>query len=98
MGDPALHLWTERPKDFFVQGLPSQILFGTNHLDLTITNTFGELVEDAKVTLLLGDDVVFESEYTNDLGEVSFNWDNQSSGDMFVTITKKNFIPSRIIQ
>ena len=93
MGDPALHLWTERPKDFFIQGLPSQILFGTNHLDLTITNTFGELVEDAKVTLLLGDDVVFESEYTNNLGEVSFNWDNLVEGDLYVTVTKRNYRP-----
>ena len=33
MGDPALHLWTDTPKGFFhVQGIPSQIPLGSNHL------------------------------------------------------------------
>jgi len=93
MGDPALHLWTATPKDFSIQGLPSEILFGTNHLDLIITNSHGMLVEDARVTLLLGNDIVFESEYTNHLGEVSFNWDNLEEGDLYVTVTKRNYRP-----
>ena len=93
MGDPALHLWTNTPKDFSIEGLPSDIFIGSNHLDLVISDTHGNLVEDARVTLLLGDDIIFESEYTNSSGEVSFNWDNIESGNLYVTVTKRNYRP-----
>ena len=94
MGDPALHLWTATPKDFIIEGLPNQLQLGTNHIDLTIYNNDGEFVEDARVTLLMGDDVIFESEYTDSSGNVSFNWDNtDQSGFVYVTVTKRNYRP-----
>ena len=93
MGDPALHLWTDTPKDFVIDGLPSEIALGTNYLDLVIRNSHGLVVEDARVTLLLGDDLIFESKYTNPTGQVSFNWDNISPGELYVTVTKRNYRP-----
>tara|TARA_B100000674_G_scaffold469223_1_gene455838 strand:+ start:726 stop:4238 length:3513 start_codon:yes stop_codon:yes gene_type:complete len=94
MGDPALHLWTDTPKDFVVEGLLPQIQLGTNHLNLTISNTEGDLVEDARVTLLMGDDVIFESNYTDNNGNVSFNWGNDTqTGTLYVTVTKQNYRP-----
>ena len=97
MGDPALHLWTDTPQDFNIS-LPSQISLGTNYLDLVVTNSNGDFVENARVTLLLindngEEDIIFESSYTNEQGQVMFNWANISSGEMYVTITKRNFRP-----
>mgnify|MGYP006154562231 CR=1 FL=1 len=94
MGDPALHLWTDTPQDFIVDGLSSQLQIGTNHMNLTISNTHGELVENARVTLLMGDDVIFESNYTDSSGNVSFNWNNtDETGILYVTVTKRNYRP-----
>ena len=94
MGDPALHLWTDTPKDFIVEGLPTQIQLGSNHLNLTVSNLEGELVENARVTLLMGDDIIFESNYTDENGNVSFDWDNNNQiGTLYVTTTKQNYRP-----
>jgi len=94
MGDPALHLWTDKPKDFVVDGLSSELQLGTNYMNLTISNSDGELVENARVTLLMGDDVVFESNYTDSNGNVSFDWNNlYEAGIMYVTVTKQNYRP-----
>ena len=54
IGDPALHLWTDQPKDFFIEH-PSTISLGTNFLDLTILDSDGYPVKDARVTLLMKD-------------------------------------------
>ena len=94
MGDPALHLWTDTPKDFIVEGLPSQIQLGSNHLNLTVSNLEGELVEGARVTLLMGNDIIFESNYTDGNGNVSFDWgNNNQTGTLYVTVTKQNYRP-----
>ena len=94
MGDPALHLWTDTPKDFVIEGLGQQLQLGTNYLDLKITDSHGGLVDNARVTLLMGDDVIFESNYTNSQGEVSFNWENtDQAGTLYVTVTKRNYRP-----
>ncbi len=93
MGDPALHLWTDTPKDFAID-LPSEIPLGSNHLDLIVRDTNDNVVEDARVTLLLGDDVIFKTGYTDSNGFISFNWENYSVGELYVTVTKKNYRPS----
>mgnify|MGYP001157170190 CR=1 FL=1 len=96
MGDPALHLWTDTPKDFDVE-LPNSIPLGTNHFNMYVKDTEGNFVNDARVTLYKEDNLITETGLTDESGYISFTWDNQSSGDMFVTITKKNFIPSENI-
>ena len=93
MGDPALHLWTDTPKDFTID-LPSEMPLGSNHLDLIVRDTNDNVVEDARVTLLLGDDLIFKTGYTDSNGFISFNWENYSVGELYVTVTKKNYRPS----
>ena len=94
MGDPALHLWTDTPKDFVIDGLSNEMYLGANYMNLTISNTHGELVENARVTLLMGNDVIFESNYTDSNGNVSFDWnDIDETGIMYVTVTKQNYRP-----
>ena len=92
MGDPALHLWTDTPKDFMID-IPLEIQLGTNHLDLIVKDSEEHIVENARVTLLLGDDIIFKTGHTNSEGFISFNWDNYSVGELYVTVTKKNYRP-----
>ena len=54
IGDPALHLWTDTPKDFFIS-YPSTIALGSNHLELTVLDSDGNSVNNARVTLLMKD-------------------------------------------
>ena len=72
MGDPALHLWTDTPKDFNID-IPSEMPLGSNHFDLVVRDSDGDVVENAKVTILLGDDDIFKTGYTNSDGFISFN-------------------------
>ena len=68
IGDPALHLWTDEPKDFSVD-FPSSMNLGTNHLDLTILDSEGNPVKDARVTLLMKDNGESEQEDNNFTGQ-----------------------------
>ena len=61
IGDPALHLWTDKPKDFSVE-YPSTMILGNNYLDLTILDSNGNPVKDARVTLLMKDNGESEEE------------------------------------
>ena len=54
IGDPALHLWTDKPKDFSLE-FPSTMSLGSNYLDLTIQDSEGNAIKDARVTLLMKD-------------------------------------------
>jgi len=68
IGDPALHLWTDEPKDFNVN-YPSQLSLGTNYLDLIILDSEGNPVKDARVTLLMKDTGEQEEDNNTFLGE-----------------------------
>jgi len=92
IGDPALHLWTDVPTNFnFIH--PNEIALGTTTLDLTITDDNGELVEGARVTLLMGDDVIFSTGFTDGNGDITLNWDTVESGTMSIMAMKPNYRP-----
>ncbi len=92
MGDPALHLWTDTPVEMEVE-LASQIGFGTNFIEVEVNDVNGIAVADAKVTLIKGDDEIFTTVLTNDLGIAFIGLDYISGGDVSVTVVKQNYIP-----
>ena len=93
MGDPAVLLWTDTPENFNVTH-PSSLTIGTNIMDIYITDNSNEPVEGAWVTILKGNDEIFLTTFSDENGNVTFNWDSSvSSGDIKLTITKRNFIP-----
>jgi len=57
LGDPALHLWTATPTNvnFFH---PTTISLGTNTYEVIIIDENGTAVEGARVTLLMGNDII----------------------------------------
>jgi hypothetical protein len=92
IGDPALHLWTDVPTNFNFMH-PGNIALGTTMLDLTITDDNDELVEGARVTLLMGNDVIFATDLTDENGNITLTWDAVESGNMDITVIKRNYRP-----
>ena len=92
IGDPALHLWTGVPTDFAVDHVDI-ISLGTTTADIIVYNEDGNTVEGARVTLLMGDDVIFTTGLTDENGEISLSWDAVETGSMDITVIKRNHRP-----
>jgi len=92
MGDPATHLWTDTPNVLSVTH-SSEIPFGTNFIDVTVQNQNGTPTENARVTLLKGNDEIFMNGFTNSIGNITFDLNLSSEGIVAVTVTKQNCKP-----
>ena len=92
IGDPALHLWTAKPIDFDFTH-PEFIPLGTTMQEFIIFDENGNLVPGAQVTLLMGDDVIFSTGYTDQNGVITLNWDEVEAGEMYLTVMKRNYRP-----
>ena len=92
IGDPALQMWTDTPQSFTVTH-ENIISSGTNFYDVEVTNYFNEPVENAFVTILKGNDIIFESGYTDINGRVTLPVGSTLSGGVNLTVIKRNFIP-----
>ena len=92
MGDPALRMWTAVPQNFIVT-YDNSINRGTNFIDIHVTDSDGIDMQGAYVTILKGSDEVFESGYTDAAGNITLPINSFAVGNMFVTVTAKNYIP-----
>lgn len=92
IGDPALLLWTDTPSVMNVNYNES-ISYGTNFIDINITDSNGLPIEEVLVTILKGDDEIFLSKYSDNSGFVTFSLDYENYGDVYLTAVKQNFIP-----
>ena len=92
MGDPALRMWTAVPQIFAVT-YDNSINRGTNFIDIHVTDSDGIDMQSAYVTILKGSDEVFESGYTDAAGNITLPINSFAIGNMFVTVTAKNYIP-----
>ena len=92
IGDPALHLWSSVPDNFAVDHVEN-ISLGTTTTDIIVYNEDGQTVEGARVTLLMGDDVIFSTGLTDENGEITLNWSNVESGEVYITVIKRNHKP-----
>ena len=97
MGDPALQLWTDTPKEIEVD-FQSSIDWGTNFIDVQVTDEDGVAVNGASVTVLKAHpfeniDEIFTTVRTNNMGLATIELEYENSGDAFVTVTKKNHKP-----
>lgn len=92
MGDPALRMWTAIPQTFILT-YENSIDRGTNFIDIHVADSDGNDMQGAAVTILKGSDEVFESGYTDASGNVTLPINSFSAGNMYVTVTAKNYIP-----
>ena len=59
IGDPALQMWTDVPQSFTVNH-DNSISSGTNYIDVEVMDYFNQPVEGAYVTILKGEDIIFQ--------------------------------------
>ncbi len=92
MGDPATHLWTAKPQ-IMILNYPSQIYYGTKHLDIIVKDLNNIPIQDARVTLIKGDNEIFETKLTDQNGFVRITFDYETDGPISLNVTKQNFKP-----
>ena len=92
IGDPALHLWTATPTNFNFSH-PTTIPLGTTMQEFNIIDENGTAVERARITLLMGDDIIFTTALTDENGQVTLSWDAVEAGTISLTVMKRNYRP-----
>ena len=90
MGESSLQMWTSMPEITTVDH-PFALAKGTNYIDISVNKNTGP-VEDAWVTILMEDEI-FETGYTNSEGFIRLPVRSQQTGEVLVTVTKKNHYP-----
>lgn len=92
MGDPATSLWKNTPLKLFTDH-NATISLGSNYFEIIVVDDNGQPVENARVTLLKGDDEIFLNIYTNSQGIAQTQLEYETIGTISVTVTKPNFQP-----
>jgi hypothetical protein len=92
LGEPAMPLWTDQPDSFLVT-CPDTLPPGSSSFTVQVENaTHNYPVYLAYVCLWKAGDV-YEAEYTNTSGEITFTPSPCSVGSVYVTVTKRDYIP-----
>lgn len=92
LGDPALSIWTDVPKVMEVSH-PATLDIGESHMAVEVTyEGTGSPVEDARVVLWKGEET-YEIRITGEDGKVDIPVTVASSGDMMLTVVKRNHKP-----
>ena len=91
LGDPELPVWTTNPVNLTVT-YPSQLPVGSSSFTVHVIAN-GSPLNQAYVCLWKGTDVYLTG-YTNSLGDVIFTPSPSTTGTMYVTVTKHNYLPS----
>ncbi|MBU2626135.1 MAG: hypothetical protein KKG33_11310 [candidate division Zixibacteria bacterium] len=91
LGEPEMPVWTDSP-DSFTVSYPPLLPTGSSQFAVHVDEFGGGVVEAAYVCLWI-DGEVFETGYTNSLGNVTLIPAPESLGEMHVTVTKHNFLP-----
>ena len=90
MGESSLQMWTDYPEMTTVTHSYA-VSKGTNYIDVTVDKEVGP-VENAWVTILM-DGEIFESKHTNNQGYVRLPITSSQTGEVLITVTKKNHYP-----
>ena len=95
LGEPEMPIWTDQPAVFAVTIDPDTIPIGTFPCSVHVedSTTFAP-VESAYVCLSKGNEVHLTG-YTNASGNLTLRPSPTTTGSMFVTVTKHNYIPSQ---
>jgi len=91
MGDPSVDLWTYVAESLYVD-FPSSISSGTNTVTITAQKSGGAPVYGALVCLYKQGEV-FETGYTDEMGQVILYPSPTNLGYIDVTVTGHNFLP-----
>jgi len=91
MGDASLQMWTDYPEMLNVSH-PYSLTKGTNFIDFTLTNSGGNPINDAWVTIYK-EGSILESGYSDSNGSIRLMIPVVEEGEVLVTVTKQNHYP-----
>jgi hypothetical protein len=89
-GDPELNLWTAVPKPLTVS---HDTVIPTGPQTFTVTVKYGNTPVSNALVCIMQDTSIYQYNYTNSLGTVSFTINPRDTGLMSITVTAHNFIP-----
>jgi len=90
LGEPAMPIWTDTPASLDVTH-PLSLPVGSSTYAVHVESG-GTPLENAYVCLWK-DDEVYLRDYTDSSGDISFSSSPSTSGTMYVTVTKHNYLP-----
>ncbi|MEO0098089.1 MAG: C25 family cysteine peptidase [candidate division WOR-3 bacterium] len=90
LGDPELNVLTGIPKKIYAS-YPETIPLGNQNLTIRVERE-GRSLPSALVCLWKGEEV-YKYGYTNSSGEITFNINPTTEGEMLLTVTGRNSIP-----
>ena len=91
MGDPAISLWTDTPKQIQLN-LPENLNLGSHSYEFFITDEQGIPIENARMVMILNNDFEILNELTDENGRIMANI-TAGYGNIEITITGKNLVP-----
>jgi hypothetical protein len=92
MGDPGMVVWTGIPQDLVVAHNAS-VGLGSNFVEINVADNTRQPIENAWVTVLMGNDEIFATGYTDTAGNISLPLNSGITGEVTVTVTGHNYIP-----
>ena len=92
MGDPATHLWTDTPSVIYANH-PTNISYGTNFIDVLVTDQLNNPISDAQVTFFISGSNNPINKYTDAMGAVSFDINGDFTSSAKITVSKENLKP-----
>jgi len=91
LGDPELPIWTENPDDTLTSTYDSTIGIGSQSFNVQVQDSGGNVY--GATVCLWKEDEVYEVGSTNSGGWAYFTINPTTIGDMYVTVTKHNYLP-----
>jgi hypothetical protein len=94
LGEPEMPLWTDEPDSFAVH-CPSTLLKGKISFPVHVEDSTTHAPVESAYVCLFKQDEVFETGYTDANGDLTLNPAPATVGNLWVTVTKHNYIPSQ---
>ncbi|OYD14763.1 hypothetical protein CH333_07245, partial [candidate division WOR-3 bacterium JGI_Cruoil_03_44_89] len=92
LGDPELNLWTSTPDTLSVSH-PEFINLAVSGVTVNVLNNDGLTPVYNALVCLMMDTTVYKYGYTNEDGNATLAIDPQNLGNMYVTVTSRNYLP-----
>ncbi len=92
MGDPGMEIWTGVPQNLVVS-YDEEVAFGSQYLEVTVTNDEGIPVENTWITAYKENFGIIDTGFSDAQGKIFLNLTDATSGTVDLTLTKHDFIP-----
>jgi len=94
LGEPEMPIWTDS-LDSFTVACPVTVPMGSSSFPVHVENATGKAPVNQAYVCLWKANEIYLTAYTNADGEVTLTPSPSSSGTMYVTVTKQNYIPKQ---